>query len=202
MGTRNLTIVISGGTHKIAQYGQRDGYPDGQGVTALEFCRLHLATQEGRESFANIFQRVRFISKDEDAAICDAWTGNDADFFEKYPMLSRDHGAGILNRIAEMKPGTYALLRDSYAFAGNSLSNEWTYVIDLDLGTFEVFEGFNTKFPPVAGERFAAVPPYTSYDGTVYYPVRLVKKWDLHGLPTKAEFLAALKDADEDAAEE
>ena len=39
MGTRNLTIVISDDKRKIAQYGQWDGYPSGQGVTALKFLR-------------------------------------------------------------------------------------------------------------------------------------------------------------------
>jgi len=39
MGTRNLTCVVSGGKYIIAQYGQWDGYPSGQGVTALEFLR-------------------------------------------------------------------------------------------------------------------------------------------------------------------
>jgi len=41
MGTRNLTMVISGGETKIAQYGQWDGYPRGQGKTCLEFLKAN-----------------------------------------------------------------------------------------------------------------------------------------------------------------
>ena len=37
MGTRNLTMVIHKEEPKIAQYGQWDGYPSGQGSTALKF---------------------------------------------------------------------------------------------------------------------------------------------------------------------
>ena len=37
MGTRNLTTVIKNSETKVAQYGQWDGYPGGQGLTALKF---------------------------------------------------------------------------------------------------------------------------------------------------------------------
>lgn len=40
MGTRNLTIVIDKqGALKVAQYGQWDGYPSGQGAVVLEFAK-------------------------------------------------------------------------------------------------------------------------------------------------------------------
>ena len=39
MGTRNLTMVIADAETKVAQYGQWDGYPEGQGKIALEFLR-------------------------------------------------------------------------------------------------------------------------------------------------------------------
>lgn len=37
MGTRNLTVVINNGKPCIAQYGQWDGYPQGQGYTIFDF---------------------------------------------------------------------------------------------------------------------------------------------------------------------
>ena len=39
MGTRNLTAVMIDGEYKVAQYGQWDGYPSGQGLTCLHFLR-------------------------------------------------------------------------------------------------------------------------------------------------------------------
>jgi hypothetical protein len=37
MGTRHLIKVIYNKETKVAQYGQWDGYPDGQGLTILNF---------------------------------------------------------------------------------------------------------------------------------------------------------------------
>lgn len=37
MGTRNLTCVVKNNKYVVAQYGQWDGYPTGQGQTIVEF---------------------------------------------------------------------------------------------------------------------------------------------------------------------
>ncbi|MHC5949058.1 hypothetical protein ACVXZ3_04645 [Providencia hangzhouensis] len=39
MGTRHLICVAKDGDYKVAQYGQWDGYPSGQGLTLLTFLR-------------------------------------------------------------------------------------------------------------------------------------------------------------------
>ena len=39
MGTRNLTMVIQDHETKISQYGQWDGYPEGQSLTILSFLQ-------------------------------------------------------------------------------------------------------------------------------------------------------------------
>ena len=36
MGTRNLTAVYLDGQYKVAQYGQWDGYPEGQGIASAQ----------------------------------------------------------------------------------------------------------------------------------------------------------------------
>ena len=39
MGTRHLICVVKDNEYKLAQYGQWDGYPEGQGVNILRFLR-------------------------------------------------------------------------------------------------------------------------------------------------------------------
>ena len=41
MGTRHLIAVMADGKYQVAQYGQWDGYPSGQGVSVLTFCGKH-----------------------------------------------------------------------------------------------------------------------------------------------------------------
>ena len=37
MGTRHMIAVVNNGKYRVAQYGQWDGYPSGQGVGVLGF---------------------------------------------------------------------------------------------------------------------------------------------------------------------
>ena len=61
MGTRNLTAVYYKGEYKIAQYGQWDGYPDGQGVVALSFLRERMDL----EKFKKALDNTRQITEEE-----------------------------------------------------------------------------------------------------------------------------------------
>ena len=71
MGTRNLTVVYHGGKHVVAQYGQWDGYPEGQGITCLDF--LH--RQNGNfDNFKSKLALLRFKT-DEDKAGLDGALG-------------------------------------------------------------------------------------------------------------------------------
>ena len=60
MGTRNLTCVYKNGEYRVAQYGQWDGYPEGQGVTILEF--LH---RVNINEFRNAIDKCTWITEDE-----------------------------------------------------------------------------------------------------------------------------------------
>lgn len=224
MGTQNLTIVIDGGKHVVAQYGQWDGYPSGQGITALSFCRDHLATKEGVDEFRVKLKAVRFVS-DQEIRELYASVGVDGSkksltyeeanrFADKYPYFTRDNGASILEMI-EKAGGAWererlretvivslpaeVLVRDYYDFAADSLFCEWAYCIDLDRGELEVYEGGN-QTPLDAGERFASLPrkvsPKTG-EPSEYHPVKFARRYRLDDLPSDAAFLRDLeKDGD------
>lgn len=194
MGTRNLTMVISQGETKIAQYGQWDGYPDGQGKTALQFL-LSVDLVKFKERLSSL----NWLSED-DAKMIDNLP--DGIWQKEHPYLSRDRGADILNLVMY---GSYSSgkdkvifggqilgLVDSSNFAGDSLSNEWTYVIDLDKMTFEVYKGFN-KNPVKDGERFSHIKDEYKASSATYYAVSHLKTYSLTDLPTVEKFISDLE---------
>ena len=181
MGTRNLTIVISDNKTKIAQYGQWDGYPGGQGLTALNFLRA-----ADLEDFKSKLSKISFFNSDISEK---QW--------EQRPYLSRDLGAKILNAVmyGNFEQSDYPhpnkiincnvdKLVDSYDFNEDSLFCEWAYVIDLDENVFEVYRGFNQN-PLNKNERFYKKSPNTSG----YYPIKLLKSYNLDNLPGDDDFL-------------
>lgn len=198
MGTRHLIAVQVDGEYKVAQYGQWDGYPSGQGVKVLGFLT---APEFDKNAFA---EAVRACSDISDEEYKHAWVSCGADpeaewvsmnvnnkFKKAYPHLHRDCGAGILPLI--MAAGANGLKLNNYIeFAADSLYCEWAYVIDLDKNTFEVFTGFN-KTPLDPSERFASLPVVPDNTDRQYYQVKLVQSYDLDKLPTVKEFVSTLE---------
>jgi hypothetical protein len=182
MGTRNLTCVMHEGKYKVAQYGQWDGYPSGQGKIALDFLR-----GMDREEFIKRLNGCYYGTPAQLKAI------DGPDWAKQFPYLSRDAGADVLNMIAASKAGL--MLTDQLAFAADSLFCEWAYVIDFDKNTFEVYKGFNkTPLPPEA--RFAGVKA-ESDTPKGYTPVRMAASWPMDALPTDEEFLKSGEEAEE-----
>lgn len=206
MGTRHLVAVQIDGVYKVAQYGQWDGYPTGQGVRVLDFLK-NGDIEALKRNVAKAYEPT-----EEDSIRM--WAEFDVDivaskgmveyskanaFGEKYPSLDRDTGAGILELIANSDDAEKIPLRVDIGFAGDSLFCEWAYVIDFDIGTFEVYKGFN-KEPVPADSRFASIPfdaEGASRIGTTYYQVTLAQSWKLSALPSTDEFLDAFKDPEE-----
>lgn len=203
MGTRNVTMVFADGAYKLAQYGQWDGYPEGQGKTALAFAREYLRTKRGRAAFRDRLARVRFVAQSEIERLFHAIDarGDDernAEFRRRYPYFTRDNGAEILQMVWDAEGEV--LTRNEFDFVRDSLMCEWAYVLDLDKGTFEVYRGFNTS-PVPKGERFADMPVRDrEYSNDQYYPVRHARTWALSDLPSEQAFVddEAFKSKDED----
>lgn len=193
MGTRGLTVVIKDGRHRVAQYGQWDHYPGGQGVTALNFLR-----GGGLTKLEANLDKVEWLSDEHYSKATDhitegrEWITFDqsAEIDKIFPYISRNHGAEILSRIANAPSDATIHLRDEIEFVNDSLFNEGTYVIDLDARVFEVYDGFQTE-PHTAG-RFAK----DTDDGRGYYPVKLIRSYPLDDLPTVDEFIDDLAEAE------
>lgn len=171
MGTRGLTAVYVDGNYKIAQYGQWDHYPGGQGVVALAFLR-----EMDEAHFREALSRCKFVSAGEANALFNGPKGR---------YFTRDHGAKILDLVD--KSQGEVLLYNQINFAGDSLLCEYAYVVDLDKRTFEVYKGSN-RSPLDPSERFADAPPDKT-SPPEYGPVRLWRTFVLDKLPTEAEFL-------------
>lgn len=198
MGTRHLIAVYSGGKYRVAQYGQWDGYPSGQGAAVLDFL-----TGADLDAFKAKAEACRWSTdEDREAAYRKAGVEPDAQFLtmaqsnklrEVAPEMHRDTGAGILRLVMEAENGL--ALTDTIEFAGDGLFCEYAYCIDLDAGTLEIFEGFKSKSDPIEG-RFADMP---TDDGSDYAPVSLVKTYPLNDLPDLSTFLAELEPDEEEA---
>ncbi len=211
MGTRNLTMVINTkGETKIGQYGQWDGYPAGQGVTCLEFLRGF-----NREKFIEQLEKIKLFSHEEHNDFLTSIGFVEGSYVEtpeqtklyneKFPYYSRNHGGEILSLINDSELNEINLLNKS-DFAGDGIFCEWGYVIDLQKNTFEVYEGFG-KTPLEDDQRFKYleetdefkkdVEERQSQNREVYYPIRMIKSYDLNNLPTKEEFLNELEPNEE-----
>jgi len=183
-------MVVSGGKTKIAQYGQWDGMPTGQGVTVLKF----LKRRRGKfEAFKKKLENCRFCNAEDDKKIeeffksigsNDGWMTMDQS--DKY--MNRDHGAKILDMVLKSKGEV--LLSDATNFSADSLFCEWAYVIDFDKNVLECYGGFN-KEPVASDNRFKHLED--DRENKEYYCIALLKTYKLDELPTKKEFVKELE---------
>ncbi len=124
MGTRHLqTVIDKHGNLKLSQYGQWDGYPDGQGIDILNFLR-----ECDMEKYSQEVSKLREITESEAKEVekIENWP-------EKYPFLSRDCGADIHSLIQNGQVPYVRMISKEEA-------NKWCegfYCINLKERTFE-----------------------------------------------------------------
>ncbi len=137
MGTRNLVKVIDqDGVLRVAQYGQFDGYPSGQGVTALYHLRYNFG-----ENIAKRLGRVRWATQAELDAVYSSLpnvnylgTDDSKTFALLYPNLSRETSADILAVVA-WSVGEVVLV-NSASFEDDELMCEGVYTVDFQRKVF------------------------------------------------------------------
>lgn len=148
MGTRGITEVIYNGKTVVAQYGQWDHYPSGQGITIVNFLSkptniekleknfdLHLTYQASDEELKKIY--ANYFREDGMGSL------EDGERFSKdYPSLTRDTGAGILEVIVNATDPVPLVLDPE--FKNDDLFCEGIYIINLDNQTFATTYGDNT----------------------------------------------------------
>ena len=154
---------------RVAQYGQWDGYPEGQGATCCEFIE-----STNMDGFREAVREVQPLSSER---LQQHWIDAGADpddefvnmevaerFKDNHPHLSCDTGAKILQMVME---GVREAKLDA-DFAYDSLFCEWAYVLDLDSEVLEVYRGFQ-KEPHESGRFFGGE---TVERENKYYPIR------------------------------
>jgi len=86
MGTRHLqTVINKEGKVKVQQYGQWDGYPDGQGIEILNYLK-----NGDLNKYQNKLEKINLINQKQSKIVDD-----DVNWKSNYPYLSRDCGSDI-----------------------------------------------------------------------------------------------------------
>jgi hypothetical protein len=144
MGTRNLTLVYYKG-----QYGQWDGYPDGQGLTILHFLLDAINIADLQKVLDDSDKRVILISDEERDAYFEDLLNKQIETRSFLPLpviesLSRDTGAKILEVVAcatQEEPVEIHLW--DVKFLADELFMEWAWVVDLDKKVLEAYTYWN-----------------------------------------------------------
>lgn len=151
MGTRHLVGVVKDNKWRVAQYGQWDGYLDGQGKAVLDIL-ANGGTEQLRRKVDNcIFinsNQVRqyYVDAGDDPKNTSGLISMEiADKFrEMHPTLSRDIGAQVLQIIIDSEE--VVELFDSSDFLADDCFCEYAYVIDFDKNVLRFYAGGEKVF--------------------------------------------------------
>lgn len=194
MSTRGLVAIQMDGEYKLASYNHSDSYPRCLGVELLKFLR-ELKDDRKLEMFKENLNKVKKISSDEADKLEQDCAKVGKSPYDIYPGLLLSVPE-ILELIRDMDDETDGelIVCDDLSFAADGLFCEWTYVIDFDENTFEVFKG-GEKTPLEEFERFYDVEQKrlaVNPDNMGYYGVKFLTSWHLDELPNEDEFLSRI----------
>ena len=134
MGTRHLTKVIDNtGKVVVAQYGQWDGYPEGQGKNILEFIQGHRVL----DTLEQALEKCWFVEDPQNYTTypeTNNWALDEA-FYQAYnPSFSRNTGSDIL-KVIMYSTGKVPLVDES-DFENDTLMCEGVYTLDFQTREF------------------------------------------------------------------
>ena len=185
MGTRGLYGFVLGDQEKLS-YNHWDSYPAGLGTETLKF----LSGGVDLDALKSQVENLRVLSQEE---IDEGPTDEDREKYGQYADSGVNRGQGWYSLLRDtqgdwQKTLEAGIIEDSATFASNSLFCEWGYVINLDTGFLEVYEGFQRE-PHEEGrfaDRVEIVPKAEpgDYQRDQYYPIKLVAAYSLRELPT------------------
>lgn len=144
MGTRHMIGVIKNKKYVVGQYGQWDGYPDGQGAILLSILQ-----NGGVEKLREKVDNCKFIDqKQVRQYYIDAGDSpdNKSGFIsmeiaermkQAHPTLDRDTGAKILQMIIDAQD--VVELIDNSKFIEDDTFCEFAYVIDFDKNSLKFY---------------------------------------------------------------
>ena len=149
MGTRGLTKVIDkDGVTRVAQYGQWDHYPEGQGVKILSILT---ADRYAVEELELALDKCYFISDEDREVIYKEYNDRypDTTHMKKFsailPSFSRETCGDILN-VVRWSAGPVPLLDES-DFETDDLFCEGVYIVDYNTNKFvSKFGGVSVEF--------------------------------------------------------
>ena len=192
MGTRHITAVVAEGEFVVAQYGQWDGYPTGAGNDIVASLRGKID---------QLKTSLKHIVPVDSGTVGRYWSecgsdGRGADmetcrrFKAKHPTLDRDIGPNVLDILIHTTDPVELYL--NVDFIADGLFCEWVYVVDLDSGMFEIYQGFQIH---PSENRFSSM-----FEGTIngYYPPKLVATYPLDDLPTDSQLKRLERDCEQD----
>lgn len=183
MGTRSLTAVTFGDKILVARVGLYDGAPAEIGADLLKVLK-----EENKLGVCDWLYRCVEIDDAEYNKFFNNGVLNKTALTEAYPDFFFGSAAELFRTLiyGDRDP----VIHNDYNFVYDSLQCEWAYVIDYKEWTFEVYKGFN-KSPLTPKDRFYR----NGYRKGEYYPVKMVKKYDLNKLPSVDEFSLQIRNA-------
>jgi len=171
MGTRGSVGVITKSGEYKSSYNHFDSYPSGLGQEMVSLI-MRINKEKKWDVFSKKMEEIKFVDDDqepteEERNIYSKYHQNVSSGTDWYSLLRDLQGTGLFEEILNGEDIQHMI--NSNGFIEDSLFCEYAYIINLQNGTFEVYEGFQSE--PQKGNRFGEKADERSSGD--YYPCAL-----------------------------